>query len=141
MPATVNVSLTKSRWPMGVHCIGWLLFSIVLAQFIGLLAFVVWFMAFASYGFFKPMPISRLSWQMDKLTFGFKHDESEWQWTGRGRRSSQFILWHLKSEQGKERFVVWKDQVSDSSWRALNMAFTVWQSQALQANALLKTTP
>ena len=56
------------------------------------------------------------------------------QWHGNGRRSHAFIQWQLLDTQGQSLTLrVWRDSVSDASWRALNMAFRVALPSARQA--------
>lgn len=111
---------------------GWLLLIALISQFIGLSALAFLILPMLSIKRRNASQVSQLSWFGHQLIFTENDVETDFQWTGRGRRSTLFILWQLTGPNGIERQLVWKDQVSDSSWRALNMAFTVWQSQALQ---------
>ena len=48
------------------------------------------------------------------------------QWFGKGWRTPLFIRWTLVSEEGLVlQFYLWRDAVSEASWRAANMAFRV----------------
>lgn len=58
---------------------------------------------------------------------------SLWQWRGQGGLSSLFVEFHLFNENDEKlTFRVWRDSLSNASWRALNMAFRVNQSHAQQ---------
>lgn len=66
-------------------------------------------------------------WQQDQ--------PKAWRWTGEGRLSHAFVEWQLYDEdQLTLDLRIWKDSVSEPSWRALNMAFRVNQTGARQAS-------
>ena len=62
-----------------------------------------------------------------------KDQVQEYQWEGSGRISHAFIRFDLTNEEGILKWILWKDMVSEPSWRALNMAFYVHQSAARPA--------
>ena len=61
---------------------------------------------------------------------------SHWVWHGRGRLSHAFIEMILVSDESQSyRLRLWRDAVSEPSWRALNMAYRVNVTHARQATA------
>lgn len=52
-------------------------------------------------------------------------------WHGEGRRSHAFLQWQLYDDEGQVTTLqLWRDAVSEPSWRALNMAYRVGQAAA-----------
>jgi hypothetical protein len=62
---------------------------------------------------------------------------SQWCWKGHGRLSHAFVQMNLTNEYEETWCLrIWKDSVTDPSWRALNMAFRVNQSAAKTETAV-----
>lgn len=74
-------------------------------------------------------PIRYLRWHGDRVVLYTDFDLSDpepYQWTGRGRRNSLYIRLELLTETRERRDqTIWRDSVSDASWRALNAAYRV----------------
>lgn len=77
-------------------------------------------------------PAQLLRWQHDRLSlFDADHQAERFRWNGLGRRSACYIRLQLETEAGAERSVLmlWRDSLSDASWRALNAYYRVIASQ------------
>lgn len=136
MPVTVSARLTKSRY----------IFSLVATFYLITVSLLVWAQIFwllivawvltgfgVAYWLWKAQSTGELRWQGHSLSLGLGGDTLEWQWTGRGRASSQFIaLQLLDSDQRVFHWVVWRGQLNEVSWRACHMAFNVWRHQRQQ---------
>lgn len=88
----------------------------------------------AAYGLEKTQPrYSRLHWQGEQLRlFTEGDDQGEvFIWRGKGRRRPMSIRFDLDGEDGSHRLVIWRDAVSDASWRALHAGFRI-QAAALR---------
>ncbi|MHA7881446.1 MAG: hypothetical protein ACX931_16770 [Saccharospirillum sp.] len=86
----------------------------------------------AAYGLAQTQPrYTRLSWQGSQLTLYGDEAEDAFTWQGKGRRSPVSIRFDLTGEAGSYRLVIWRDSVSDASWRALQAAFRI-QAPALR---------
>lgn len=143
MPVTVSATLVPSRWPSIVHgfaCILTSLFSIALfghGYFIVLLVSAYLFVL----RFYSTEHYQNIQWQGNEIFLNKGSASQKCAWSGYGRQSFAFIKLELKSETGPKSLVIWKDQVSDASWRALNMAFLVWQPAILQRLKTAKALP
>lgn len=138
MPVTVNACLTKSRYIFSLVATFYFITAslLVWAQVFWLLI-VCWLLTGFAIALWLWMAQSTgdLRWQERSLSLVVMGDTLEWQWTGRGRASSQFIaLQLLDSEQRVFNWVIWRGQLNDVSWRACQMAFNVWHRQ-------LRSTP
>lgn len=73
--------------------------------------------------------IRRLAFEAGYFAFWDTSDEKqEFHWQGEGRISSLFLSFQLHNEAGEKlKLVIWRDSLSDASWRAMNMAFRVAQ--------------
>jgi hypothetical protein len=135
MPATVNATLSKSRWPWLVHGLALVLICSLLVQLYGfggyLLAVlpIVIMIAWPS----NDQPYHHIQWQDETLVLKTGTASETLTWTGYGRRSFAFIRLEILDHGKRRQFVVWKDQVTDASWRALNMAFLVWQPALIKS--------
>ncbi|WP_196158363.1 hypothetical protein [Reinekea sp. G2M2-21] len=134
MPVTVEAGIRPSRWRIFFE-------AVPVATGFGL--FMVW----GGHPFLLPLwlLLGWLFWHVRRSEFDANYirveservvlwqDDcaSQWQWRGVGRLSHAFIEWELWSDT-EERlpFRIWRDSVSDPSWRALNMCFRVMQRHA-----------
>jgi len=74
-------------------------------------------------------PVRYLRWHGERVILYTDPDLTDpepYQWTGRGRRNLLYIRLELFSET-RERHdqMIWRDTVTDASWRALNAAYRV----------------
>lgn len=70
-----------------------------------------------------------LRWQGERVLLATDPDRpvfEPYRWSGRGRRNTLYVDLELMS-QDNERYDarIWRDSVTDASWRALNAAFRV----------------
>lgn len=90
--------------------------------------------AVAAYGLEKTQPrYTHLRWQGDQLTLYTADDDAGevFVWRGKGRRRPMSIRFDLIGDDGSHRLVIWRDSVTDASWRALHAAFRI-QALALR---------
>lgn len=81
---------------------------------------------------FKP---DHLSCDGNQIVLWIGDDVIRMTWTGEGRLSHAFIQWQLVDGQAQRLVLrIWKDSVTEPSWRALNMGFRVNQP-GVRANA------
>lgn len=69
-----------------------------------------------------------LRWWAERVTLYFDADlteAEEYDWTGRGRRNARYLRLQLSNETGRRDLMIWRDSVSDASWRALNACYRV----------------
>lgn len=69
-----------------------------------------------------------LRWHAARLTLfhGPTPTEAEtFAWTGRGRRNAWYLRMELESDDGRYTLMIWRDSVTDASWRALNACYRV----------------
>lgn len=134
MPVTVECEITpsKQRWLyLILPVLSGALFLILIKSW---LALAIWFASiFAIRSIlitdFQP---SRFRLQGCDVSLWSGDETSEWLWQGKGRCSHAFVQWDLLDEQSQTlKLRIWKDSVSDASWRALNMAFRVNQQAAV----------
>lgn len=88
----------------------------------------------AAYGLERSQPrYTRLRWQGEQVWLYTADDDvgDAYTWRGRGRRRPMSIRFDLVGEDGSHRLVIWRDSVSDASWRALHAAFRI-QAVALR---------
>ena len=136
MPVAVDAQLTPSRrrWltsliPLAIGTV--LLFSIHAHW----LAHVLWlstaWVLFHIYRSDFRFTAIRLDGEVVMLWEG-EHC-SKWLWQGDGRLSHAFVEWSLVSASAqKYQLRIWRDAVTEPSWRALNMAYRVNCSHARQ---------
>lgn len=132
MPVVVECSIgqSKMRWYyLGsfTACGGGL--SYLMGMPYGFL--LVWIIIpFVAYFYWSSTPSAhriRLSGSQVEVWHCVELSES-YVWQGQGRLSHAFIRFELvDSNDSKYGLVIWKDSLSDVSWRALNMAFRVIQ--------------
>lgn len=66
------------------------------------------------------------------LVFWIADDAYRCRWQGEGRCSHTFIQWALVDDQAQPLTLrIWKDSVSEPSWRALNMGYRVNRPDAI----------
>jgi hypothetical protein len=76
--------------------------------------------------------------QPDRLRFNSssfmcwtQQELEHWHWEGNGRLSHAFVQFDLANDANEVwRLRIWKDSVTEPSWRALNMAYRVNQNAA-----------
>jgi hypothetical protein len=149
MHVTVSATLSHSRWPYLVHG-----FALVLTSFLTIALFEHgYFIIMLALAFLltirriAPDPYRHLQWQCSEIRLipvsenNESSETNKWMWAGHGRQSFAFIKLELQGEAGKKSLVIWKDQVSEASWRALNMAFSVWQPVIIQQLKAAKALP
>lgn len=76
-----------------------------------------------------------LRWHADRLTLfpGLTPSEADaFVWTGQGRRNAWYLRMELESDNGRYTLMIWRDSVTDASWRALNACYRV-QATLLEA--------
>jgi hypothetical protein len=143
MLVTVSASLSTSRWPIVVHGFAFALTSLLSIVLFGHGYFI--FMLAAAFLLvhrrLAPDKFQHIQWQEDEVRLVTGTRNYKLSWTGHGRLSFAFIKLEIQGEAGKKALVIWKDQVSDASWRALNMAFSVWQPTILQRQRAAKALP
>jgi hypothetical protein len=77
-----------------------------------------------------PQP-DRIRFNSSTLMCWERSVSTQWAWKGEGRLSHAFVQINLMNNEDEGwRLRIWKDSVTDPSWRALNMAFRVNQSAA-----------
>lgn len=133
MPVTVNATLSKSFIPVYL-ALGF--YALMLALLVSSTAhWSVYVICLATLPLAicylrQSQQLGLLRWQGRQLSIVRNGTTEQWQWFGRGRISSQFISWQLQGEDGRSHYlVVWRGQLTEASWRACNMAFTVWRGQ------------
>lgn len=67
----------------------------------------------------------RIRFTAEAVTLWRGQHSQRWQWTGEGRLSHAFVELRLTREDLVLRLRIWRDSVSNSSWRALRMAYRV----------------
>lgn len=133
MPVTVNATLSKSVVPayllVGFYALMLLLLVSsdahwsVNVTWLATLLPALWYL-------WQSQQHGQFCWQGRRLSLEYNGVVAKWQWLGKGRVSSQFISWQLHSDDGRSHYlVVWRGQLTEASWRACNMAFTVWRGQ------------
>lgn len=92
--------------------------------------------AVAAYGLERSQPrYTRLRWQGEQMTLYTADDDTGdvFIWRGKGRCRPMSIRFDLSGENGSHRLVIWRDSVSDASWRALHAAFRIQAIAVRQA--------
>ncbi|EAR10323.1 protein YgfX [Reinekea blandensis] len=137
MPVRVECTIRPSRLRFvyaSVPLIAGVLLGLVLALpvWTALLWLILGYLLWAhSRSYFEP---EYLRFYGEDLTIWQNNAPIVLQWQGHGRRSHAFIQWRLLDTQGQTLTLrIWRDSVSDASWRALNMAFRVALPSARQA--------
>ena len=141
MPVRVELSVTPSRWR-------WWLLALISLLVATVLVFVFqqrWLVVIAplvgwlgAWHMLAQVDVRRLLFEAETLVvWDVDNQRHSYEWQGEGRRSSFFVYFQLLSQQeANERLdlIIWRDSVSDSSWRALNMAYLV-ASHSLRQSA------
>lgn len=69
---------------------------------------------------------SHLRFDGADVTLWQENNTTRWRWLAQGRLSYAFIEFHLVgSDEQSLRLRIWRDSISDASWRALKMAYRV----------------
>ncbi|MEJ2074895.1 MAG: hypothetical protein P8X79_15685 [Reinekea sp.] len=133
MPVTVESSVTLSRWQWFFDLLPLLLSLLTLFLFgfylflpvVALAGGWVWFNLNRD-----ELLVQHLRFDGERVVLWLHEGERQsYQWRGEGWRTPLFLRWNLVDDQGlKLAFYLWKDSVSEPSWRALNMAFRVNQT-------------
>jgi hypothetical protein len=143
MPVRVDVTLKPSR-------MRWL--AIALFTVTGALTtFLIWNNAWFALVWVLLPWLMHTSWlseySVNYLTFESDYfalwcndgKKREFRWQGDGRISSLFLVFQLQNDEGERlTLVVWRDSLTDASWRAMNMAFRVAQPALLKQSVKLE---
>lgn len=133
MPVTVDCDITPSfkRWAyLSIPILSGALLFVLIQSWLALVVWLVASVALRSNVLSEIQP-TRFRLKGDGVSLWCDDQKSDWQWLGEGRCSHAFIQWNLHDEQGQSfRLRIWKDSVTDASWRALHMAYRVNQSAA-----------
>lgn len=134
--ANLDITLKPSRWV-------YLAFAVPISAAIAALwsSNPGWPLTFISLGFILTLLycyfVQRFRWTRVRFSKGqvvlWEQDQRQvWHWQGEGRRGQFYLDLALTrdSDDGHYRLRIWRDSVSDSSWRALNAYIRVFQSQA-----------
>lgn len=141
MPVTVSATLTQSHWPRVVHGSALILSGFFAFALFGVSYLIITMLIFTYLLTFPrsaASSVQHIHWQGSEIRLVEEKTTSSLIWTGYGRQSFAFIKLEVQCKTGRRVLVVWKDQVSDASWRALNMAFSVWQPVIMQQLELAK---
>ncbi len=130
MPVIVEAQLSTSRWqlffdwlPLGIYVTLLLLTGYaLLVPVIIVVGLWVWFSHSKSEPEFQYIRFSG-----DLITLWYDDNNRQtFMWSGQGWRNPFFIRWTLLDDEGLQlTCYIWKDSVSNASWRALNMAYRV----------------
>ena len=89
----------------------------------------------------QSLRVTSIRFDGERVELWQDEDYSLWLWCGEGRLSHAFVEWTLISDSMQRyQFRLWRDSVSEPSWRAINMAYRVNCSHARQ-QATRQATP
>lgn len=79
-------------------------------------------------------PAPLLRWRDDRLVLldpDAPHQAETYRWTGRGRRTAWYLRLELAAPDGRRwPLMIWRDSLSEASWRALNAQYRILEGQA-----------
>ncbi|TCS39799.1 protein YgfX [Reinekea marinisedimentorum] len=140
MPVRVDATLKPSRWRwwvLFIFCLTGAASTFIISKNIWLTlswVLLVW-VIYASRR--SEEDINRVTFEADYFAlWNPQGEKQEYRWQGEGRLSSLFISFQLHNEACEAlKLIIWRDSLSDASWRALNMAFRVAQPSLLNEHS------